>query len=129
MAEILVVALFGLVAVGLGGPLTAGVFRLIDREQRTTRRSPMEHDDTLSAAGGVLRGGAWIGALERLAVYAAILVGVHEMIALAMAVKALGRYPELRNQENPAAAERFIIGTFVSVLWACAAAGLAIWLR
>ena len=38
-----------------------------------------------------------------------------------LALKGLGRYPELRAAEAasaPAPAERFIIGTFVSVLWA-----------
>ena len=40
-------------------------------------------------------------------------------------LKGLGRYPELRNPEDsPGAAERFIIGTFTSVLWAAACAGV-----
>jgi hypothetical protein len=45
-----------------------------------------------------------------------------------LALKGLGRYSELRGQPGDAAAsggvaERFIIGTFASVLWACACAG------
>ena len=47
-------------------------------------------------------------------------------LAIVLAVKGLGRYPELRNQEDTGAAERFIIGTFASVLWAAACAGLAV---
>ena len=39
-------------------------------------------------------------------------------------LKALGRYPELRNQDHTGTAERFIIGTFTSVLWAAACAVL-----
>jgi hypothetical protein len=35
-----------------------------------------------------------------------------------LAVKGLGRYPELRAAHRPGLAERFIIGTLVSVLWA-----------
>ena len=68
----------------------------------------------------VLHGGAWVGALERIAVVAALVAGWPEGIAVTLAVKGLGRYPELR---APAAAERFIIGTFASVLWACGCAG------
>ena len=49
-----------------------------------------------------------------------------EYDALMRELRALeGRYPELRNQEDTGAAERFIIGTFTSVLWAVACAGLA----
>ena len=47
-------------------------------------------------------------------------------LAIVLAVKGLGRYPELRNQEDTGVAERFIIGTFTSVLWAVACAGVAV---
>lgn len=73
-----------------------------------------------------LRGGLWIGALERAAVAVCLLVGQPAGLALVIAVKGLGRYPELR---APGAAERFIIGTFASFLWAAAAAGTALLLR
>lgn len=66
----------------------------------------------------VLRGGLWIGVLERLAVSAAIMAGYPTAIAFIVAVKGLGRYPELR--QTPAAAERFIIGSLASMLWAAA---------
>lgn len=69
-------------------------------------------------ARAVLRGGTWIGALERLAVTACMLVGQPEGIAVVVAVKGLGRYPELR--ENPGASERFVIGSLASLLWAAA---------
>jgi hypothetical protein len=46
-------------------------------------------------------------------------------LAVVLAVKGLGRYPELRNGEDTGVAERFIIGTFTSVLWAVACAGVA----
>ena len=41
-------------------------------------------------------------------------------------MKGLGRYAELK---APAAAERFIIGTLASVLWAAACVGVAVLLR
>jgi hypothetical protein len=117
------VLLAGGFAVAGGGPLTTSVLWLVDRgnpAKQSTQR-----------AGDVLRGGALIGALERGAVYAALLAGWPEGIAVALAIKGLARYPELRSpdpQPTPvtpqAVAERFIIGTFLSVLWAVTCAGL-----
>ncbi|WP_019203010.1 hypothetical protein [Tsukamurella sp. 1534] len=70
-----------------------------------------------------LRGGLAIGVLERAAIAVCILANFSAGLAVIVAAKGLARYPELR---NPAAAEQFIIGTFVSVLWACACAGVAV---
>ncbi|GAC68726.1 hypothetical protein [Gordonia soli] len=80
--------------------------------------SPDERRDPSIAP---LRGGRVIGYLERLVVVGALATHWPEAIAIAMAVKGLGRYPELR---EPGAAEQFIIGTFASVIWAAAAAGV-----
>jgi hypothetical protein len=112
------VVLAGLLAVVGGGPVTSRVFELVDGQERTATVV------TLDSAGSVLRGGAWIGALERAAVFASLAAGLPEGVAIVLAVKGLGRYPELRNQEVTGAAERFIIGTFTSVLWAAACAGV-----
>ena len=49
---------------------------------------------------GVLRGGTWIGILERVLITGGILVGMPEVIAVVIAVKGLGRYPELRDAED-----------------------------
>mgnify|MGYP001187628485 CR=1 FL=1 len=85
---------------------------------------------TGSSDTGVLRGGAWIGMLERAAITGAILGGHPEAIAVVLAVKGLGRYPELReshpDRRSPAA-ERFIIGTLVSYTWAAATAAMGVW--
>ena len=110
--------LAGVLAVIGGGVVTSSVFGLVDGMSA-------EHDDSVRKAGEVLRGGAWIGALERLAVFVTVLAGWPEGLAVTLALKGLGRYPELRT-ETPGAAERFIIGTFTSVLWAVACAGAAI---
>jgi hypothetical protein len=75
-------------------------------------------DGSLRSAGQILRGGMWIGVLERLAVFATLVARWPEGIAVVLAVKGLGRYPELRTGRRPGLAERFIIGTLVSVLWA-----------
>ncbi len=114
----------GALATTGGGPLTALVFDLVDR-----REVPQE---SMQTAGRVLRGGAWIGALERLAIFAALVAGWPEGLAVVLAVKGLGRYPELRAAEDgvrTGAAERFIIGTFTSVLWACGCAGVVLLAR
>lgn len=73
-----------------------------------------------AAATRILRGGAIIGVLERLAVCLAILTGQPVAIAYVVAIKGLGRFAELK--ETPVAAERFIIGTLASMLWAAGVA-------
>ena len=106
-------ALAVLAAAAAGGPVATALLRLA--ENRAARPgTPSPADPTL------LHGGAWIGVLERLAVAGTVIVGWPEGVAVVLAVKGLGRYPELR---EPAAAERFIVGTFGSVLWAVACAG------
>lgn len=67
----------------------------------------------------VLRGGLTIGVLERLGAAGSIIAGFPEGLAIVVAVKGVGRFTEL---EAPEARERFIIGTFASLIWACAAA-------
>ena len=113
------VGLAGVLAVVGGGPPTTLLFRLVDRER-------FSMPDSIEGAAEVLRGGLWIGLLERAAVFASLVAGFPEGVAIALAVKGLGRYPELR---APGAAERFIIGTFASVLWAAACAGVVILAR
>lgn len=111
------VGLAGVAAVLCGGAVTSSVLALADRASR---------------AGGprvqrtILRGGTWIGALERLAMTATIVAGWPEGLAAIVAVKAFARYPELKTGQTSGAIERFIIGTFVSLGWAAACAGLAL---
>lgn len=63
----------------------------------------------------LMRGGTVIGYLERICTVLAIAVGFPEVIAAIIAVKGIGRFPELAEAE---ARERFIIGTLASLLWA-----------
>lgn len=140
----LLVGVLALIAsVGGGWPLTAGVLRLAARTDRqdadrqarrdaegsvpTAGDTPTAVDDAGAPDGavarGILRGGGWIGALERLAVTGAIIVGYPAAIAVVVAVKGLGRFPELR--EHPGASERFVIGTLASMIWAGALGTLA----
>lgn len=112
--KLLTIALLGFVAVFLGSPLVTLLLKQVD--------SSTSPEPTVA-----LRGGLWIGRLERLAIFAAMLAGFPEGLAIVLAVKGLARYPELR-ATSPGTAERFIIGTFASVLFASACAGLAGWL-
>ena len=121
LVDAVVIAVLGLAAVGVGSPLTLAMFRFVDRA--TVEAAP--DGDSVEAAGQLLRGGAWIGCLERAAAYATVVAGWPEGLALIIAVKGLGRYSELRHVDT-GAAERFIIGTLVSMLSACACAGLAL---
>ncbi|GAA1395797.1 hypothetical protein [Luteococcus peritonei] len=141
-----VVALLGALAVLAGGPLVQTVFARVDREARLARErrggAPTQADGArvcaspepapargqgVVEAARVLPGGTWIGMLERLAIYAGLVAHYPEAIAICLALKGLARYPELK-ATTTGAAERFIIGTFVSVLVACGCAGLALWL-
>ena len=106
-----VAVLFGAIAVCLGGIPTTAVFRQVDHRDEAGRG---DESESVEAASEILRGGAWIGVLERAAVFAAVVAGWPEGIAIVLAVKSLARYPELQAGAAAAAAERFIIGTFVS---------------
>ena len=104
-------------AVITGGAMTTSVLSLADTASRPT---PQRIQRT------ILRGGTWIGALERIGITAFLLAGWPEGIAVILAVKGLARYPELRTSHSTGAAERFIIGTFTSIGWADASAGVAL---
>jgi hypothetical protein len=101
-----------------GGPVATAVLRAADPAEVGVRGGPQDPE--------ILRGGAWIGALERAAVAATLLAGSADGLVVVLAVKGLGRYAELR---APAAAERFIIGTLASALWAAGCVGVALLLR
>ena len=109
-ATALDLAMGGTVAPGLHGGIIVADRRTRAEEQQglqaTTRRE-------------VLRGGLTIGVLERIASAGAIVAGFPEALAIVVAVKGVGRFTEL---EAPEARERFIIGTFASLIWASAAA-------
>lgn len=92
-------------SVGLGAVLVPWVLR------RTESLPSVQAE-----AAAVLRGGTWIGLLERAAVTLSLLAGYPEGVAVVVAVKGLGRFPELR--EHPVASERFVVGTLASLTWA-----------
>lgn len=106
-----------LLAISIGSPFTELIFHLA-----ATHRPPREDD---AAGESPLRGGLWIGLLERTAIVCTLWAGWPEGIAVVLAIKGLGRFSELKNHK---AAEQFILGTFSSSLCACAAYGLGLFL-
>ncbi|MCA5894684.1 hypothetical protein LEP48_15195 [Isoptericola sp. NEAU-Y5] len=92
-------------SVGLGAWVVPWVLRHAESEPRVE-----------AEAMTVLQGGTWIGLLERLSVTGTLLAGYPEGVAIVVAVKGLGRFPELR--EHPVASERFVVGTLASLVWA-----------
>ncbi|MDO4887580.1 MAG: hypothetical protein Q3979_02565 [Actinomycetaceae bacterium] len=127
-------------ALVVAGALAASVFggwaavELVLKAARTTGTGarPPEHvgghvaTDLSTVEPRVLRGGTWIGILERIAITGAILAGRPELVAAVVAVKGLGRWSDL--QSNPALTERFIIGTLTSYIVAAACAFAAVWM-
>lgn len=130
--SVLAVVLGFVLATWVGTPVVKGLIRHIDRAGARRRPAPREDGveiDTrallgLQEAAAEMPGGEWIGLLERAAAYVCVLTGSTAGLALVLAVKALGRYADLRTP-NEARGERFIIGTFASMLWAAACAGVA----
>lgn len=119
IAIILGTLCLALAAIG-GGPAATTTLQLAMRDSAPAGA----HGGILLENEGrreVLRGGLTIGILERIAVAGALLAGFPAGIAVVVAVKGVGRFTELNAAE---AQERFIIGTFVSLIWACAAAAV-----
>lgn len=111
----LTISLSVLFALAFGGPFTELVFTLASRNPDP---SAQEKSDP-----SPLRGGLWIGLLERAAIVGTLWAGWPEGTAVVLAVKGLGRFAELKNHQ---AAEQFILGTFASGLVAAGAYGLGL---
>ncbi|BDI22251.1 hypothetical protein [Herbiconiux sp. L3-i23] len=120
--QALITILALVVAVAGGGP--AAALALGFASKGSVRDG--EHGGIIRGADEVLRGGTAIGLLERLAVAGTLLAGFPEGLAVIVAVKGVGRFSEL---DDSATRERFIIGSLVSLIWACAATGVALLAR
>ena len=141
---VLIVAVAIIIAALLGWPITALILKLARNVETPSRipAAPANADQTGAdqdnadqadtdqqqgtTSARVLRGGLTIGMLERIAVVLCIVFDQPMAIAYVVAVKGLGRYPELK--ETPAASERFIIGTLASLIWAALVGIVAKWL-
>lgn len=76
--------------------------------------------DSLATDQPVLPGSAWIGAAERFGIVVSLAMGIPEMAAVIVAIKALGQYVEAADvaakPHNTTAASR-VLGTLLSVCW------------
>ena len=83
-------------------------------------------DDATVDDEGLLRGGLWIGLLERLIIAGGVALGEPAVVGVVVAIKGLGRVPELL--KSPTAGERFMIGSLASlgVALACGSIGRAL---
>lgn len=115
MTVVVVLAALLLSVVG-GWFVVSGVLHAAARSRDSG--GPDESGEVGDPARPELRGGSWIGALERLAITGVVLLGHPEGVAVVVAVKALGRYPEIAR--TPEVSERFVIGTLTSLVWAVA---------
>lgn len=110
----------------LGNPVIRGLLRRIDRHVDDEDVELARQNLGLAQAERQMPGGRWIGVLERVAVFACIVAGFPAGIAIVLGVKGLGRYAELATGDaRSRRGELFIIGTFASMLWAAAFAGIA----
>lgn len=81
--------------------------------------------DVPAAPGPHLKGGRWIGPLERLALTWLLIIGAYPAAAGLFAAKGIVRFPEIQaDQQHGNRAEYFLVGSFVSWALAIGAAGL-----
>ena len=84
--------------------------------QKVTQSFLVLIDDKLKASKpGLPNAGKYIGWVERVLVLTSILAGFNEAVGFLLAVKALTRYPEIKDDEKGHFAEYFLIGTLTSV--------------
>ena len=119
---------FGVVGVLGGSPVVALVLRFAQGgvELGSNGGIIVAADETFQPRPEpreILRGGATIGYLERIAVLGSAAAGQLAAVAVIVAVKGLGRFSEL---DDSRARERFIIGTLTSLIWAGACATAAV---
>lgn len=110
-----VIVLSSIFAISFGGPFTELVFRLAAKNDSTLVKDESDPSP--------LRGGLWIGLLERAAIVSTLWASWPDGIAIVMAIKGLGRFSELKDHR---AAEQFILGTFASGLIAAGSYGLGL---
>lgn len=147
---IAIVVVAVVLSVWLGGVLTVTVLKRASRSPDSAKHpesgqaggtssdAPVVDDSgqndayiAAHAADGVafetqgLTGGRWIGKLERFAVTLSIIAGFPAAVAVIVAIKGLGRFPEIRRSSD--ASEKFVIGTLTSLLVSAVLGGLAVW--
>lgn len=115
ISPVYAIVLSSIFAISFGGPFTELIFRLAAKNDVELQKEESDPSP--------LRGGLWIGLLERTAIVGSLWASWPEGIAVVLAVKGLGRFSELKDHR---AAEQFILGTFASGLVAAGSYGLGL---
>lgn len=103
------------VAGGLITAVSAGSAVIGAWVRRHAERLPKEIE---TEHRGLQEAGRWIGMVERLLIFAAILLGAEEMVGFVIGAKAILRFPEASEKKNWALAEYYLLGTMASAAWA-----------
>lgn len=121
---------FALLAVGVGlfhvVSANAVVRLALRQENRGGSDSAADQaEDGLLLKRPQLKGGRWIGPLERIALTGLLVAGAYPVAAGLMAAKGIVRFPEIQQDRATGnMAEYFLVGSFVSWTIAILAAGL-----
>ena len=75
-------------------------------------------DESRERQSGLERAGTWIGLLERLVVFLAVLARAELIIGFVIAAKAVLRLPEVRETHSRKLAEYYLVGSLASLAWA-----------
>lgn len=78
--------------------------------------------DVEDAEGGLALGGRAIGMLERLLVFAFLVLGRWEGVGILLGAKSVFRFPDLSRQKDRKLTEYVLVGTLLSFGWAMAVA-------
>lgn len=114
---------FWLLAAGAAVFLTVSSNALV-RAALDRNRGARRPDEGHVLRAPQLKGGRWIGPLERLTLAALLLAGAYPVAAGLIAAKGIVRFPEIQaDKEDGNRAEYFLVGSFVSWALAIAAAG------
>jgi hypothetical protein len=80
-------------------------------------RDALSHESREQRTGLELAG-RWIGMLERLLVFVAVLAHIESLIGFVIAAKAVLRLPEAREKWSRELAEYYLVGSLASLAWA-----------
>ena len=110
-------------AVGIVIFLAAPANRIVSDVLAAARQSP-QGDERPSSSEAPMRGGHWIGPLERILILLLASVEAPAAVAAIVAAKGVIRFPEVSKDEVGQKAEEFLIGSFAS--WVLAVLGVIV---
>jgi hypothetical protein avisC_09446 len=97
--------------------------RIVSDILAAARQSP-QVDERPSGSEPPMRGGRWIGPLERILILLLASVEAPAAVAAVVAAKGVIRFPEISKDEAGQKAEEFLIGSFTS--WILAVLGAVV---